>query len=64
MLAPPPSDPLTWESSQDLPRGTLRFVPAGLRGPWAAALASEIDYFLAEPTRLRAFQLIGASSMW
>ena len=32
----------TWESPQDLPKGTLRFVPTPVRSRWAAALASEL----------------------
>ena len=54
LLLSPPADIAAWESLQDLPRGTLRFVPTPLRGQWAAALAAEIDSLTANPTRLRA----------
>ena len=47
-----------WEDLPTFPRGTLRFIPQGVVQPWAAALASEIEGFLADPSRLRALQLM------
>ena len=47
-----------WEDTVDLPRSTLRYIPSGVVEPWAAALADELDLFMAEPTRLRALQLM------